>query len=89
MEPGPTFPFIGLSVEGVGVFWASTLGLLVGLLGAPSLVASMGMRGGQAAGAGFLVVLVCVAGVYMTVTGCGVGKPRPRNTPIQLWEKER
>lgn len=32
VEPGPSYPFLGVSSTGVGLFWASTLGLVFGIL---------------------------------------------------------
>lgn len=32
VTPGPSYPFLGVSSTGVGMFWACTLGLLFGLL---------------------------------------------------------
>lgn len=89
MEPGPTFPFMGLSRKGVAVFWASTLGPLFAIMGAPSVVASFGLDTRHAAGASVLVILGCVGGVYASVICCRIGAPRPRDTPSQLWEKQR
>lgn len=32
VTPGPSYPFLGVSSTGVGIFWGCTLGLLFGLL---------------------------------------------------------
>lgn len=32
VTPGPSYPFLGVSSTGVGIFWSVTLGLLFGLL---------------------------------------------------------
>ncbi|CAN0505982.1 unnamed protein product, partial [Ectocarpus sp. 12 AP-2014] len=90
ITPSPSYPFLGVSTTGVGLFWGSTLGLLFGLLVAPSVVeyAELG-TGASAFGMGVCTVLLCVLSVYAIVEGCGIGRPRKRDTPLQEWENGR
>ncbi|CAM9493415.1 unnamed protein product, partial [Ectocarpus sp. 4 AP-2014] len=90
VTPSPSYPFLGVSTTGVGLFWGSTLGLLFGLLVAPSVVeyAQLG-TGTSAFGMGVCTVLLCVLSVYTIVEGCAIGRPRKRDTPLQEWEKGR
>lgn len=57
---------------------------------APSVVeyAELG-TGASAFGMGVCTVLLCVLSVYAIVEGCGIGRPRKRDTPLQEWEKGR
>ncbi|CAM9791928.1 unnamed protein product, partial [Ectocarpus fasciculatus] len=90
VTPSPSYPFLGVSTTGVGLFWGSTLGLLFGLLVAPSVVeyAELG-TGASAFGMGVCTVLLCVLSVYAIVEGCGIGRARKRDTPQQEWDKGR
>lgn len=62
---------------------------MVGILAAPSVVASLELRGAKAAGAAVLIVLACVGGTFGMVVCCKLGGPKPRGTPTQLWEEQR
>lgn len=90
VTPGPSYPFLGISTTGVGVFWSCTLGVLFGLLVTPSVVERAGVEGGAAAvGVGFVTVFGCMFAVYATVKVCRIGRPRRRETPSDEWRKGR
>eukprot|EP00903_Cladosiphon_okamuranus_P011141 g10515.t1 len=90
VTPGPSYPFLGVSTTGVGIFWGCTLGLLFGVLVSPSVVEHADLGTGPSAfGAGLVTVFLCMILVYATVEGCGIGGPRKRDTPLMEWEKGR
>lgn len=90
VTPSPSYPFLGVSTTGVALFWGCSLGLILGLVVAPSAVTRMGMGDGVAAGGmGVVTVLGCMVAVYVAVDMMGMGGPRKRDTPAEEWEHGR
>ena len=80
------------------MFWACTMGLLVGILLAPSVVTlaapliaeSAGLDTGPTSGVlGVATLVLSMMAVYSVVHACGMGSPKERDTPEQEWEKGR
>lgn len=90
-EPGLSYPFLGVSITGVAVFWAVTVGVTVGALLTPTFVTLCGLKTGRAAASVIGLIFFCliVVGVFAMSKACGVGGPRKRDSPAEEWEKER
>lgn len=90
-EPGHSYPFLGVSIDGVALFWAMTVGVTMGTLLTPTLVRLCGLKAGEVAATVTGLVFFCsiVAVAFATSKAQGIGMPRKRDSPAEEWEKKR